>query len=119
MKAFITGMITLILLIFAVTINSVLITDRANRMLRRINELPISVEESETYALTREWEGCQGLISASVSRKKIDEINDTIRQLNVYIRTKNTFSYLACREHLLCLFEHLLETESLSFGRIF
>lgn len=118
MKPFITGIITLTILILAVILNSIFITQKADALLKELNSLPIDLQSADTSDITEAWSKWSPFLSASVSRKKIDEIDDAIRQLELYVRSGNEFSYVSCREHLICLFERLRETESFSLSRI-
>ena len=119
MKAFIAGVITLSLLITAVTVNGFLIVKKADALISEIRALPDSPGEADDTQLKKEWEGSRVWIALTVQRENVDDIDDTLAQLSLEIAEKNDIGYLASKTRLLCMIERLKITESFSLSRIF
>jgi len=119
MKAFIAGIITLSLLIFAVTGNAFLIMKKTASLLREVEALPDSSIEADASALQEEWEGSRLWIALTVHRENVDDIDDTLSLLILEIKEGNDTGYLASKTQLYCIIERLRSTESFSLSRIF
>lgn len=119
MKAFICGVITLSLLICAITVNAILIIKKTDSILHEIALLSDDVEEADDSRLQLLWQESRVWIALTVHRENVDDIDDTLSQLELEIREKNTIGYLREKEKLLTIVKRLKKTESFSFSRIF
>ena len=119
MKAFIAGVITLSLLISAITVNSFFILKKTDDIIDEIKELPQSVSEADDAQLQRVWKKSHSWIALTVHRENVDEIEDTLSQLRIEISEQNDIGYLREKEHLLTIAKRLKKTESFSLSRIF
>ena len=119
MKAFIAGVITLSVLTVCITVASIFITGRTDRLLSVIDSLPESVSKADSYALSAIWDQSRTLFSLSVHRKDVDNIDDTIEKMKIYIKEGNETGYLVTLTELRCLMERLKKAESFSPERIF
>ncbi|MBE6587812.1 MAG: DUF4363 family protein [Ruminococcaceae bacterium] len=119
MKAFIAGVITLTLLITAVTLNAFLIVSKTDSILREIDALPDSSNDADCSLLLQEWEDSRLWIALTVHRENVDDIDDTLALLSLYIEKGNQQGYLCERTRLYEIVERLKKTESFSPSRIF
>ena len=119
MKAFIAGVITLSLLISAVSINAFFITRKTDELISLLEAMPDYCREDAEVDFLSAWESAQVWIALTVDRKNVDDIDDTLKQLRLHCREGNTQGYLVCREKLLCTVKRLKKTESFSLSRIF
>ena len=86
MKAFIAGAITLALLSILITLGSIFITGRIDRMLSAIGELSESVDTADLSELCRIWDSSRLWFVLTVHREDVDSIDDNIEKLKVYIK---------------------------------
>ena len=119
MKAFIAGIITLSLLIGAVVANGIFIIRRTDELLRELSLLPEDVATADCKKFADEWKKWSPFISLSVQREAVDDIDDTLEQMKLYIKTQNSAGYLSSKKKLHCTIERLRKTESFSLSRIF
>ena len=119
MKACISGVITLSLLITTITVNAILITKKTDAILDEINALSDSVESADDSNLQLIWQKSRAWIALTVHRENVDDIDDTLSQLELEIREQSSIGYLREKERLLTIVKRLKKTESFSFSRIF
>lgn len=119
MKAFIAGVVTLSLLITAVTVNAFLIISKTDSLLSHLEALPESVKDADESDLLKEWDSSRMWIALTVHRENVDDIDDSLAQLSLYIRKENAQGYLCERTRLYEIIERLKKTESFSVSRIF
>lgn len=119
MKAFICGIITIAVLIGAVVANTVFITKRTERIIEEIDSLPDTAKTADLSALSDHWESSRTIISLTVHRENVDDIDDTLEQLKLSVRKGDDHTYLINKTKLLCTAKRLKKTESFSLSRIF
>ena len=119
MKAFIAGLITLALLIAAVTANAFLIVQKTDSLLSKLSALPENAEDANERELLCEWERSRLRIALTVHRENVDDIDDTLSQLSLEIARANDTGYLQRKTQLYSIVERLKKTESFSLSRIF
>ncbi len=119
MKAFICGLTTLALLICAVFANTVFISKKTDIMIDRITSLPDSTDNADLSPLLFEWDSIRALISLTVHRENVDDIDDTLEQLELSVALGHELSYRSYKTKLLCTTKRLKKTESFSLSRIF
>lgn len=119
MKAFIAGIITLSILIAAVTFNGIFVCRQIQALSDETRALSSDITLANCEALTELWKSSSPFITLSVSRSSVDEIDDTITLMINDIKTGNETAYLVSRTKLICLFDRLKETESFNLRRIF
>lgn len=119
MKAFIAGVITLSLLLCAVTLNAFLIINKTDNLLSEISALPDSPKNADDTMVRKLWEDSRTWIALTVHRENVDDIDDTLAQLSLEIRENNTALYQKEKTRLLQIVERLKKTESFSLSRIF
>ena len=119
MKAFIIGVITLSILLSAVTVNSFFVAHRTDELLSEINSLPENAAEADISNIQGKWKSMRKWISLTVHRKNIDSIDDTIVLLSIEIDSENDGGYLREKARLLTIIERLRKTETFSLSRIF
>lgn len=119
MKAFISGIITIVILIGAVVANTVFLTKKTEKIIEDIISLPDNVEAADLSKLSDDWESIRSFISLTVHRENVDDIDDTIELLKLSKATDNEQAYLIHKTKLLCTAKRLKKTESFSLSRIF
>ncbi len=119
MKAFIAGIITLSILIGAVIANGIFISQRTDELLRELSLLSEDVKNADSIDFSREWDTWRPFISLTVHREAVDDIDDTLELMELYIGTENSAGYLSSKKKLHCTIERLRKTESFSLSRIF
>jgi len=119
MKAFIAGVITLTILICAVTLNAVFISKKTDKLISIIDTLSNDLQSADSSDLENEWDKSKGWFALTVHRESIESIDDTIALLKTETEAGNETGYLVARTQLGCLMERLRKTESFSLERIF
>ena len=119
MKAFIAGVITLSLLVASITVNAFLITKKTDSILHEINSLSESVSAADDSDLQLLWQRSRFWIALTVHRENVDDIDDTLSQLELEIKEQNSIGYLREKQKLLSIVKRLKKTESFSLSRIF
>ena len=119
MKAFISGAVTLSLLIAIIITNAFLICSKTDEILSEIDSLSSVASESDPAELCLLWEECRSWVALTVHRENVDDIDDTLSQLTLEIESENDIGFLRQKAKLRQIVERLRKTESFSLSRIF
>ena len=111
MKAFIAGVITLSLLIATITVNAFLIIKKTDIILDEIGSLADTVDKADDSKLQILWQKSRAWIALTVHRENVDDIDDTLSQLELEIKEQNNMSTIEIQAQIESLraLEELIE----------
>ncbi len=114
MKSFWGALLIFAAMLGAITLNHLYITRACEELTTEIETLPPCEEATDaTLALSRQWESQKRLFGLSVSKSTVERATLAITELAYAAKLGDARLFESARIRAICLFEEILNAESL------
>lgn len=116
MRLFIIAIVILLFIITAISVNSVYIIQKTDRLLDLCDIIENDSSAQNVDQLTREWQNCRDIIALAVHRTELERAEDAILALKCYLEAPSEFKHqLALLKSAL---EHISVHQKITFDSI-